>query len=269
MSIIMIEFNFLNTGILDIASKVNNIFALICMLGIGAFIFFRNKGGNAVDKTSLYVLSGLAVVLCVIGAYAHVQTPKNLEEENKKLVSTRDTMQQIIKSYEFKLGECEEARKKSARDSAELVLVKAENKKLSEDTARLILQLNDIKDRLMKGDDNLLALDGRPYGYVNNYAVVKNKMGMWGYLHKGQYISKVDFIYYEACRFYSGMAAVRCGKDKKWGFINLELDTAIPCRYDDVQGFQGDSTKVKLNGKWFWIDKKGNPIENSHPLTND
>jgi len=43
----------------------------------------------------------------------------------------------------------------------------------------------------------------------------------------------------------------------KWGFINTRGDLVIPLQFEDAGSFENGKAKVKANGAWKYIDKKG------------
>jgi hypothetical protein len=55
--------------------------------------------------------------------------------------------------------------------------------------------------------------------------------------------------------FYEGLAAV--SRDNKWGFIDKTGKVIIPIIYDEVGGFYDGKSPVTLNGREFYINKKG------------
>jgi hypothetical protein len=46
----------------------------------------------------------------------------------------------------------------------------------------------------------------------------------------------------------------------KWGFVNLRGEEVVPIKYDAVETYNSGKAKVKLNGRQFYIDKKGNEV---------
>ena len=46
----------------------------------------------------------------------------------------------------------------------------------------------------------------------------------------------------------------------KYGFIDKQGHTVIPCKYDDAWHFSEGLAAVKLNGKWGFIDKQGHTV---------
>jgi len=83
----------------------------------------------------------------------------------------------------------------------------------------------------------------------------------------GAIVIKAVFEY--ALPVHEGLAAVgkncRTTKDgehrhvlcQKWGFINRQGTLVIPYRFDEVVNFQNGKAKVKLEGKWNYINKNG------------
>lgn len=58
-------------------------------------------------------------------------------------------------------------------------------------------------------------------------------------------------------RSYSeGLAPVQF-TNGKWGYINSEQQVVIPARFDDAKEFKNGKAAAKLNGKWGFIDKRG------------
>lgn len=108
------------------------------------------------------------------------------------------------------------------------------------------------------------------YNYEYGYApvVLNNKFGLVDF--NGTEIIKPDT--YDWTRSFSeGLAAVNIGgtwNDKtepdfeggKWGFIDTNGVVIIPIQYDAVSAFYKGSSKVKLNGREFYIDKSGNEV---------
>ena len=60
--------------------------------------------------------------------------------------------------------------------------------------------------------------------------------------------------------FSNGLAKVK--QNGKWGFVNTKGEIVIPCVYDDgdVYSFSEGLAKVKQNGKWMIIDSNGQVI---------
>lgn len=270
----MTDLILLNT-FLDIASKVNNIFALICMMGIGAFFFLRGKGkdGKEIDKTTLYVLGGLAVLLSAIGAWAHTQTPKDskaeierLDDENNKHKGDLKSLQDSIVAYKFKLGECNEKGQNCAGINAQLETAKATIDSLKDANAILKTELEKagMATKLTTKGCNSIQ-----YNFSGPYAVVYDiESKKWGYRGKSQSLQDVKFIYSGAARFSNGMAGVM-NQEGKWGFIDEYFNVKIKYQYYDAWAFKAGKAKVKVKdekgGKdenWMWINKKGEEIDN-------
>lgn len=57
--------------------------------------------------------------------------------------------------------------------------------------------------------------------------------------------------------FYKGLVRVKL--DGKWGFVNRTGKEIAPLKYDGVYGlFPSSRVKVRLDDKWGYIDKDGN-----------
>ena len=63
-------------------------------------------------------------------------------------------------------------------------------------------------------------------------------------------------IYDEARCFIEGLAAVK--KDGKWGFINVKGETVIPFIYDGAFSFINGLAQVYEIGRFGLVDRKGN-----------
>ncbi len=50
------------------------------------------------------------------------------------------------------------------------------------------------------------------------------------------------------------------GLSGKWGYVDAQGNTVIPCKYDDAWSFSEGLAAVKLNGKWGFIDKQGHTV---------
>ena len=94
---------------------------------------------------------------------------------------------------------------------------------------------------------------------------VDNKFGFFD--KKGKVIIKPKFDF--AAPFHEGLAAICLGckeekkgevrfwKEGKWGFINRKGEMVIPPQFDAVRQFENGRARVRLQGKWVSIDKKG------------
>ena len=89
---------------------------------------------------------------------------------------------------------------------------------------------------------------------------------LWGFVDEmGNEVIPIELKYDSVYRFYGGLACVKSGG--KYGFINKTGEVVIPIIYDfniytlAIGFMNGMTTKVKLNGEEFWIDKNGNRIE--------
>ena len=81
--------------------------------------------------------------------------------------------------------------------------------------------------------------------------------GKWGFIDKQGY-TVIPCKYDNAGSFSEGLAWVKL--NDKYGLINKQGNTVIPCKYDDAWSFSEGLAAVKLNGKWGFIDKQGNTV---------
>ena len=60
--------------------------------------------------------------------------------------------------------------------------------------------------------------------------------------------------------FSNGLAKVK--QNGKWGFVNTKGEIVIPCVYDDgdVYSFSEGLARIKQNGKWGFINSKGKVV---------
>lgn len=74
---------------------------------------------------------------------------------------------------------------------------------------------------------------------------------------KGKVLLKWEFNY--IAEFHDGLAMVYKGTYHKHisGFINTELRVVINLKYQNAEDFNNGKAKIKLNGKWGYIDKNG------------
>ena len=56
-------------------------------------------------------------------------------------------------------------------------------------------------------------------------------------------------------KFKEGLVAVQ--KDGKWGYINTKGEQAIECKFDDAYDFSEGFALVEKDGKWSCINTKG------------
>ena len=78
---------------------------------------------------------------------------------------------------------------------------------------------------------------------------------IWGFIDKsGNEVIPKEYI--DAYSFSEGLALVR-EENGKWGFIDKSGATVIPFKYDFGESFSKGKAKVEINGKSFYINKKG------------
>lgn len=86
---------------------------------------------------------------------------------------------------------------------------------------------------------------------------VQDASGKWGYVD-AQGNTVIPCKYDWAGSFREGLA--RVGLNGKWGFIDQQGNTVAPCKYDWTGSFSEGLAAVKLNGKYGFIDKQGNTV---------
>jgi hypothetical protein len=64
----------------------------------------------------------------------------------------------------------------------------------------------------------------------------------------------VPAVYDEIGPFSEGLAPVEV--NGKWGFIDTKGNMVIPAVYDSAGSFSEGLAQVKVNGKWGYIDKR-------------
>ena len=60
-----------------------------------------------------------------------------------------------------------------------------------------------------------------------------------------------------AGNFKEGFSAVK--KDGKWGYINTKGEQIVECKFDDARDFSEGFAAVKKYGRWGYINTKGYP----------
>ena len=89
---------------------------------------------------------------------------------------------------------------------------------------------------------------------TNEYSLFQDSStGKYGYIHNGSIVipAKYDDVWY----FSEGLAKVKI--NGKWGFIDKSGTLVIPARYDGAGDFSEGLAWVKINGKNGFIDKSG------------
>lgn len=71
-------------------------------------------------------------------------------------------------------------------------------------------------------------------------------------------VEAIPCQYDDAGDFSEGLARVKL--NGKWGFIDKTGREAVPCQYDDAGSFSEGLAAVLLNGKWGFIDKTGKEV---------
>ncbi|MEO1654058.1 MAG: WG repeat-containing protein, partial [Bacteroidota bacterium] len=89
------------------------------------------------------------------------------------------------------------------------------------------------------------------------------KAGKYGLLDEDRTVM-IDFLYddllvppgqYPDSFLREGLLAVK--QDSLWGFINFREKQVIPFRYDQVEPFEDGYARVKYQGKWGYINRRG------------
>ncbi len=113
-----------------------------------------------------------------------------------------------------------------------------------------------------KNDTSVPNFNKGDYAYVsepNQYGLmrVQGENGLWGIINiRGQVLVP---LYYEGIGIFSeGLAGIQ--KKEKIGFINPEGEVVIAPQYDEVTIFKNGIATVKVDGRTFEIDKKGNRV---------
>lgn len=144
-------------------------------------------------------------------------------------------------------------------------------------TGKLVIPLiyDDVEDFFNEGLAGV-KLNGK-WGYIDKSGIVvipfkydfvwlfkdglaKVKLnGKCGFINKrGKEIIPLKYDFVDTA-FSEGLAGVEL--NRKCGFIDKSGIVVIPLKYDGTLFFKGGKAQVRLNGKWFYIDKNGNRIE--------
>lgn len=101
--------------------------------------------------------------------------------------------------------------------------------------------------------------------FDEGYAAIQLENGAWTYINDYLIICGKDannYLYEDAYPFSEGLAAVKL--DGKYGFIDHDFNLVIPCKYDEVNSFEGGLALVYLNQPGveisLYIDKKGKVV---------
>lgn len=75
---------------------------------------------------------------------------------------------------------------------------------------------------------------------------------------EGKRLCSIDFDYIDD--FSDGLAKVG-KKEYGYGFIDREMNLVIPMKYENADRFMNGVAKVKKDGSWLYIDKRGNETD--------
>lgn len=119
-----------------------------------------------------------------------------------------------------------------------------------------------------KGEIISPAVCERASNFSNNRAAIIPKgSDKWGFINrKGELVIPAQ---YNQIYLYEGLADVRpflenlapVAIDNVWGFIDTNGVTVIPFQYEQAQGFKDGKARVFYQGKWQFINKKGEIVE--------
>ncbi|WP_103585714.1 WG repeat-containing protein [Campylobacter concisus] len=62
----------------------------------------------------------------------------------------------------------------------------------------------------------------------------------------------------DVCYFYEGFATVQ--KDGKWGYINTKGEQIVEYEFNDARDFYEGFAPVQKDGEWGYINTKGYPV---------
>lgn len=253
------------------ASKINNVFALICFISAVLFsvlagvIAIKQKptdtNGQKLIAQNMNRLIIAALCLATIGCIAHIWTYKNIEKElesakteNIKITNDRD----INKINTNVLH--------SIKDSCvkDKIKLREELTQISEENKSLNNRFEDLKIENRQLKLEITQFKSHEYQYYCGFAAVRDpKSGKWGYLKKGQPKSSIEFIYDDACRFSEGRAFVKYNSSK-YGIIDKSFGIPIvPCIFEKPQWFENGRALVTYKGERIYIDKKGDRISSA------
>ena len=87
------------------------------------------------------------------------------------------------------------------------------------------------------------------------------RLKLAAYIASDDWRKKYDYV----DEFYEGFAAVVL--NGKWGFVNRKGEEVIPPKYDDVNDFYHGFARVQLNGKYGFVNTEG--VEIVPPMYDD
>lgn len=136
------------------------------------------------------------------------------------------------------------------------------------------------KDVLENSVENAFGIDdGATFGacydyggngiffFKNGYANVMNDSGKWGLMQLSDGKMVIGYSYDYLGAYSDGVIPV-CNYGK-WGVINMNGETMIPCSYQYIGSFTNDCAfAVDANGAYCTIDKKGNVVATFSDINN-
>ena len=96
---------------------------------------------------------------------------------------------------------------------------------------------------------------------VGEWADALDDKRLWGYIDKsGKFEIKPAF--YQARAFSEGVAPIAAGGMSKysWGYLNLKDNLFIEFKYEDADEFSDGLARVRLDGKYGYIDRTGDLV---------
>ena len=96
---------------------------------------------------------------------------------------------------------------------------------------------------------------------TSNRAAVCNSSGMWNYINsEGTYEDKPEYLW--AGKFHGSIAPVQYAHNRKYTFINIDMQPILEGYYPYISDFCEDGYCLIKNdsGRWFVINKKGIPL---------
>ncbi len=117
-----------------------------------------------------------------------------------------------------------------------------------------------IKDRLAIDSSSIGMLIQEADDFCDGIAWVKQWNGVCSFFNsRFKKMGPWDGVYFE--NFSEGAAIFMNRHTDKYGFLDKQCEVMIPPKYDQVENFSNGLARVKLNGKWGFIDKKDNWVK--------